>query len=121
MTTTRKTFAIACLMLGAAQAHAVPLTFAFTGDVYSYGYGYPGGSEPMPVPANFADFDWVFGAAVGGRFTLETDTPSLPSYQMLNGVRTETGSFYSNSVRELALDIGDQHFDFLNPLAVGSL
>jgi hypothetical protein len=107
---------IACVLLSAVEAHAIPLTFEFAAQVQSYGTLNGG----LPVPAQFTDSSFVFNAPVSGAFTIETDTPAGSSYTYLNGVLTEVGSYYSNSVTQGALSIGDQQFNFLSSVPPGS-
>jgi hypothetical protein len=105
---------LACLMLSATAAHAVPITFQFTATPNSYGYGYPSGGSPLPVPAPFGESSWVFGAQISGSFTIETDTVGWTSSLYIDGAWREAGNYYHNPVTQLDLQVGDQSFDFVS-------
>lgn len=98
-----------CLLLGVAEAHAVPLSFEFAATPYSVGTVY---GEVQTPPPPFDDLSFVFGASILGTFTIETDTPGAPAYRYQNGAWIETTTYYSNAVTQLALSIGDQQFSF---------
>jgi hypothetical protein len=114
-------FSLACLMLHALTAQAIPLTYQFAAPAPNgYGFGYPSGGSPPAVPAHFTDFDWLASAQISGSFTIESEVVGLPSSRFLNGVLTEAGSFYRNPVTHLSLNIGDQSFEFLPTASPGA-
>lgn len=97
------------LLLGVAEARAVPVSFEFDAGVYSVAWSNGG----VPVPAPFDDSSFVLGASVSGSFTIETDTLGTPVYSRRDGVYIEDGTYYSNPVTQLAFSIGDQQFSFI--------
>jgi hypothetical protein len=102
----RSWFAASALMLFAAQSHAVPITFEFSGQPYSAGIG-----EDMPAP--FDNFLYVLTQPITGSFTVESDTPAVPLVIDHNG-SVSLQSYYDNPVTQLDFTVAGQQFTFDN-------
>jgi hypothetical protein len=107
------------MLMNAATAFAVPITFQFTATGMGHGYGGSPSIPTIPVPAPFADIDWTWQAPISGSFTLETDVLASPTFSNIGGVFTESGLSYRNPVRHWSLDIREQHFEFGGTLPDG--